>query len=127
MARPAARELTERELEVMHVFWTYGEMTANDARDRLAEMGLDRAYVTVANLVRILLEKGFLRQVSDERPYRYVPDRSFDDVSRRFVRDLLDRVFRGSREDLLVKVLGEKRLSARERALLQQVLKEQNR
>jgi predicted transcriptional regulator len=125
MARPAARELTERELEVMHVFWTHGEMTAADARDRLAELGLDRAYVTVANLVRILLEKGFLRQVSDERPYRYVPQRSFEDVSRRFVRDLLDRVFRGSREELLVKVLGEKRLSVRERELLRQVLKEQ--
>ena len=127
MARPAARELTERELEVMHVFWRHGEMTAADARDCLAELGLDRAYVTVANLVRILLEKGFLRQVSEERPYRYVPQRSFDDVSRRFVRDLLNRVFRGSREELLVKVLGEKRLSARERELLQQVLKEQKR
>ncbi|HUG91841.1 MAG TPA: BlaI/MecI/CopY family transcriptional regulator [Planctomycetaceae bacterium] len=125
MPRPAARELTERELEVMHVFWTHGEMTAADARDHLAELGLDRAYVTVANLVRILLEKGCLRQVSDERPYRYVPQRSFDEVSRRFVRDLLDRVFRGSREDLLVKVLGEKRLSAAERELLEQILKEQ--
>jgi predicted transcriptional regulator len=125
MPRPAAKELTERELEVMHVFWTHGEMAAADARVHLAELGLDRAYVTVANLVRILLEKGFLRQVSDERPYRYVPARSFDDVSRRLVRDLLDRVFRGSREDLLVKVLGTKRLSARERALLEQILKEQ--
>ena len=58
MARPAAKELTERELEVMHVFWDGGEMTANDARVRLAEAGVDRAYVTVANLVRILVEKG---------------------------------------------------------------------
>src|SRR5687768_12847533 len=121
MARPAARELTERELEVMHVYWTHGEMTAADARDQLARLGVDRAYVTVANLVRILLEKGFLRQISHERPFRYIPLRSFDEVSRRFVRDLLDRVFRGSREDLLVKVLGEERLSAAERALLQQV------
>ena len=127
MSRPSARELTERELEVMHVFWTYGEMTAADARDHLSQIGLDRAYVTVANLVRILLEKGFLRQVSEERPYRYISARSFDDVSRRFVRDLLDRVFRGSREDLLVKVLGEKRLTVRERALLQQVLKDGNK
>ena len=28
MARPAARDLTERELEVMHVFWRHGEATA---------------------------------------------------------------------------------------------------
>ena len=28
MARPAAKELTERELEVMQVFWKRGEITA---------------------------------------------------------------------------------------------------
>jgi hypothetical protein len=28
MARPRAKELTNRELEVMQVFWKYGEMTA---------------------------------------------------------------------------------------------------
>ena len=32
MARPAAKELTERELEVMHTFWKHGEQTAHDAR-----------------------------------------------------------------------------------------------
>ena len=28
MARPPAKDLTERELEVMHVFWRHGEATA---------------------------------------------------------------------------------------------------
>src|SRR5262249_21714114 len=36
MARPAAKDLTERELEVMHVFWKHGEATAAEVRDRLA-------------------------------------------------------------------------------------------
>ena len=39
MARPPARELTERELEVMHVFWSRGEATAAEARDELAAVG----------------------------------------------------------------------------------------
>ena len=33
MARPRAKELTERELEVMHVFWDRGESTAADVRE----------------------------------------------------------------------------------------------
>ena len=33
MARPAARELTERELEVMHAFWKRGESTVAEVRD----------------------------------------------------------------------------------------------
>ncbi len=28
MARPPARDLTERELEVMHVFWKHADATA---------------------------------------------------------------------------------------------------
>ena len=31
MARPPAKDLTERELEVMHVFWRHGEATAAEA------------------------------------------------------------------------------------------------
>lgn len=125
MARPAAKELTERELEVMHVFWKRGELTASEARDLLATQGIDRAYVTVANLVRILVEKGFLEQTNAERPFFYRPVRKFHEVSRNLVRDLVQRVFLGSREELLVHVLGQKKLTAKERAVLEQILKEQ--
>ena len=65
MARPRARDLTERELEVMHAFWNAeGEATAAEIRDRLAASGLDRTYTTIATLVRNLHEKGFLAQVN---------------------------------------------------------------
>jgi predicted transcriptional regulator len=126
MARPKTKELTERELEVMHVYWKHGELSAVEARDELASAGMDRAYVTVANLTRILVEKGFLEPTNDQRPFRYRPVRSFDEVSHSFVGDLLKRVFLGSREQLLVNVLTQRRrLSAKERALLEQILKEQ--
>src|SRR5262245_56338138 len=127
MVRPAAKELTERELEVMHVFWKRGESTAAAARDHLAAQGIDRAYVTVANLVRILVEKGFLEQTNDERPFVYRPAREFHDVSRNLVRDLVQRVFHGSREELLVQILSQKKLTAKERAVLEQILKEQDK
>ncbi len=44
MARPPAKELTERELEVMHVLWNRGELTvaevARCARGRRAGPGV---------------------------------------------------------------------------------------
>src|SRR5215510_14023332 len=95
MVRPAAKELTERELEVMHVFWKRGELTPAEVRDHLASAGLERNYTTVANLVRILHDKGFLEQTNLERPFRYQPVRSFEEVSARLLGDLIDRVFRG--------------------------------
>ena len=128
MARPRETELTQRELEVMHVYWRHGELTAADARRQLADDGLDRAYVTVANLVRILVEKGYLQATNDQRPFRYQPVQTFGDVSRSLVGDLVNRVFHGSREQLLVNLLdGPKKLTNKERALLERVLKEQER
>ncbi|MBI3407302.1 MAG: BlaI/MecI/CopY family transcriptional regulator [Planctomycetes bacterium] len=124
MSRPTAKELTQRELEVMHVFWKHGALTPAAARDRLAKARRDLTYVTVANLVRILHEKGFLSQVNDERPFVYAPSRSYEDVSGRLLDDVLDRVFRGSREHLLVRLLGQSQLSERERTFLQSLLEE---
>lgn len=126
VARPAAKELTERELEVMHVFWREGEATAAEARDRLARAGLDRAYTTVATLVRILHDKEFLKQTNADRPFRYRPVRSYEEVSRRLLGDILERVFRGSREQLLVRLVEQRKLTARERAVLEGILEEQD-
>jgi predicted transcriptional regulator len=124
MARPAAKELTERELEVMHVFWKRGAITAQEARDELARAGVDRAYTTIATLIRILSEKGFLRQTTSERPFCYRAARSYEDVSRRLLGDLVQRVFGGSREQLLLRLMEDKKLTAKERARIEQILRE---
>jgi predicted transcriptional regulator len=127
MARPAAKDLTERELEVMHVYWRYGEQTAAEARDRLAAGGPDLTYPTVANLVRGLHEKGFLEPTNEERPFRYRPARSYEDVSGRLLGDVVRRVFGGSREDLLLRLVEHRKLTARELELLEAILKEAGR
>ena len=127
MGRPPARELTERELEVMQAFWRHGEATAAELRDLLAAEGLDRAYPTIANLVRLLCEKGLLEPTNSERPFRYRAVRSFEEVSSRLVRDLLERVFGGSREQLFVRLLEQQKLTARERRVLTRILKEHDR
>ena len=125
MARPRAKELTERELEVMQVFWKHGEMTAVEARDYLAAAGLDRAYTTIATLVRILVDKESLEQLPGaERPFRFRPTRSQEEVSGRMLADVVDRLFQGSREQLLVQLLKQKKLTVKERAVLRELIGE---
>lgn len=111
----------------MQVFWRRGESTVAEARDELALASLDLAYTTVATLVRILSDKGFLEQANGERPFRYRPVRSYEEVSGRLLDDLLDKVFQGSRKELLVRLMEQRKLSAAERSLLEQILKEQRR
>jgi predicted transcriptional regulator len=128
MARPKAKPLTERELEVMHVFWRRAahqqDAAAAEVRDELAAAGRDLAYTTVATLVRILCDKGFLAQTNVERPFTYKPLRSFDEVSGSLVGDLVQRLFGGQRDQLLVRLLEDKQLSAKERAVLEEILRE---
>ncbi len=125
MARPKARQLTQRELEIMHVFWDRGESSVAEIRDALADSGRDLAYTTVATLVKILAQKKFLKQVNRERPFRFVPDRSYEEVSRYLLGDFVRRVFRGSREQLLVRLMEEQPLSAQERRRLEELIRHQ--
>jgi predicted transcriptional regulator len=129
MARPKAKELTQRELEVMHALWRkadadHADPTAAEIRDALAGDGRELAYTTVATLVRILCDKGFLTQTNQERPFTYRPIRSFDEVSGSLVGDLVERLFGGQREQLLLRLLEERKLTAKERALLEKILRE---
>lgn len=127
MARPKSPELTERELEIMHVFWDLGSQTAQQVRDELAGRGRDLTYTTVATLVRILADKGFVRQTNDVRPFIYEPARKFEDVSRSLLNHMVSRVFGGSREKLLVSLFGRQKLTKKELAVLEELLRGQQR
>ena len=120
MARPKAAELTARELEVMQVFWDHGSLTAPQVRERIADSGRDLAYTTVATLIKILVTKGCLEQTNTQRPFVYQPIRSFEEISSGLIRDLVDRVFRGSREALLVQLMENQTLTPSERKLVKQ-------
>ena len=123
MARPKSPEVTERELEIMHVFWDLGPQTAQAVRDELDRRGRDLTYTTVATLVRILSDKGFVRQTNAERPFIYEPVRGFEDVSRSLLNQMVSRVFGGSREKLLVSLFGRQKLTKKELAVLEELLK----
>ena len=124
MNRPPAEALTERELEVMHVFWDLGQQSAQAARDELDRRGRVLTYTTVATLCRILWEKGYLERIGDARPFDYKPAKSFQEVSTHFVSDLVNRVFQGSREQLLLQIIGNKKLTKQKRALLEDLLRD---
>ena len=132
MARPKAKELTTRELEIMHVFWdrcasgTEAQLTVTEVRDALEQAGRELAYTTVATLVRILVEKSFLKQMNDERPFLYCSIRSFDDVSGSMLGDMIQKVFGGSREKLLLRLLEERQLSPRELEKIKEILQEKS-
>ena len=122
MVRPKAAELTARELAIMHIFWQREDATAEEAREALESSGETLAYATVANVIRALTEKGVLTQLNEERPFRFAANRSFEDVSKNIVGDLIRRVFAGSREAMLVQMFSHRKLTSAERSFLSGLL-----
>lgn len=122
MGRPKANELTERELEVMHVFWAGGESTIADVQRQLNRTGRRLAYTTVATLVRILLEKKFLEQTTTKRPHAFKAVRSHEEVSGNLLRELVQKVFSGSAEALVLRLMEDEALSSSERTRLTTLL-----
>jgi predicted transcriptional regulator len=110
----------------MHVFWRRGARTAAEVREHLTVAGRNRTYTTIATLVRILHDKGFLEQANSERPFIYHPRRSYEEVSRHLLGQVLQKVFRGSREQLLVRLVEQRKLTAKERTVLEEILKERS-
>ncbi|MEO1615745.1 MAG: BlaI/MecI/CopY family transcriptional regulator [Planctomycetota bacterium] len=132
MARPSTSDLTPRELAVMRVFWDLAaskkrspeQLTADETREALERAGESLAYPTVANVVRGLVEKGYLSQHGEKRPFYFSPAKAFEDVANHLVSDLVKRLFSGSREAMLVHLLDRRRLTKAERSYLQSLLQE---
>ncbi|RKY01402.1 BlaI/MecI/CopY family transcriptional regulator [Candidatus Poribacteria bacterium] len=93
--------LHRAELEVMKIIWGKGEATVRDVWEVLyRRRGL--AYTSVASIMRKLEEKGFLAHRVVGRSYVYRPLVGEEEVSKGMLRDLLDRLFEGSVEKLLM-------------------------
>jgi predicted transcriptional regulator len=75
-------------------------------------------------MMGVLERKGHLRRRSEGRSYLYEPARPRQRVLRAMVREFVDRVFDGSARPLLVQLLEERRLSARDLQALKKKVRE---
>jgi len=105
--------LTGQELEIMKVIWKLGPVTVRQVYEDL----LDRrkiAYTTVMTMMNILEQKGFLKKKHGEKAFVYAPSKPEGQVLRAMVREFVDRVFNGAAEPLLVHLVEDEQLSAKE-------------
>lgn len=95
MARPASRNPTELELEILKVVWQIEPATVRQVRDALASVR-DLAYTTVMTMMSIMVDKGYLSRKKDGRSYVYEAVYREQRTSRNLLQDVIDRVFGGS-------------------------------
>jgi BlaI family transcriptional regulator, penicillinase repressor len=106
-------KLTESELEVMQVLWEKGPLTVrqvNDGINRIRRSG----YTTTLKIMQIMTEKGLLSRDTGSRSHIYSPSLRPQEVETFAVDHLLKTVFRGDRSNLILRALGQNRLSNEE-------------
>lgn len=113
--RHATPTLTDQELEIMKVVWDLGTATVRDVYEKLLERR-HIAYTTVLTMMKILETKGHLKKTQTERAFVYRPSKPKKQVIAGMVREFVNRVFNGSAEPLLVHLLEDEGLTAKELA-----------
>ena len=98
--------LSTLENAVMHVVWSKKRVTADEVRIALAKRhGLKDS--TVRTILRRLEEKGYVEHNVEKRTYVYRPRIEPHNVAAQQVRGIIDRLCRGSVENLLVGMVDD--------------------
>ena len=114
--------LTKLELQVMQVIWRLGESDVSAVQEGLEQR---LAYTTVQTMLNILERKGKLKRQLRGRAYVYSATVSAAKASQHAVRDLVERVFAGSSEELVMSLVKSRQISAKKLAELSKRLGKQ--
>jgi len=124
MARPNSAYPTELELQILKVLWNSEPMTVRDVRESLAAGGRELAHTTVITMLGTMVDKGQIEKLepAQGKAFRFSPLIHREDVSRGMLGDLVDRVFDGSVEAVMLSLFDVRELDEGELASLRKLL-----
>jgi BlaI family transcriptional regulator, penicillinase repressor len=108
---------SERELDILKVLWNLGEAKVRDVHAALCQQQ-KTAFTTVQTLLRIMAEKGLVKQRAVGRTLFYSPRHTREQVSSRF----LNRVFDGALDKLVLNILRAEDVSPDEMRDLERLI-----
>lgn len=123
MAREKKHYPTEKELAILRVLWAKGPCTVRQVNDEICKEQ-KTGYTTTLKLMQIMTDKGLLVRDDSEFKHVYKPAVSEEKTQKQIVGDMLDKVFAGSAEKLVMRALSAKQVSAEELKKIRQLLDE---
>jgi len=121
MGKNHTQRPTDRELTILRVLWRNGSSTVRQVNE---EMNREQrtGYTTTLKLMQIMTEKGLL--VRDDSRFQHVfkPAVSEEKTQNLVVGDLLDKVFNGSAQKLVMRALSAQEVSGEELAQIRSLL-----
>ena len=106
--RKYSQQLTPLELRIMNVLWGVGPSNVQAVQEKLT--GERLAYTTVQTMLNVLYRKGKVKRVLRGKAYHYQTVLSREKAVGYAVSDLVDRLFGGSVEALVMSLVKARRL-----------------
>jgi len=122
VTKPDNNTLTKLELQIMQVIWKRGASNVTAVQEGLEQR---LAYTTVQTMLNILERKGKLKRELSGRAFVYSATVTEAKASIHAVRDLVDRMFGGSSEDLVMSLIKSKQINAKKIAKLSKRLEKE--
>jgi len=123
MARHKVPGPTARELSILGILWSNGPSTVRQVNEEMNKQQRT-GYTTTLKLMQIMTEKGLVVRDDSKFQHVYEPAISEEKTQKQLVGDLLDRVFEGSAEKLVMRALSAKKVSPKELAKIRKMLDE---
>ncbi len=120
--KPSRPVLTKLELQIMQVIWRNGASTVTAVQQALPQ---DLAYTTVQTMLNILHRKGKLKRELHGRAFAYSATVTEAKASTHALRDLIDRMFGGSSEELVMSLIKSRQIDSKKIAELTRRLEEE--
>lgn len=108
---------SERELDVLKVLWELGEAKVRDVHAAMAPNG-ELAFTTVQTLLRIMAEKGLVKQRSKNRSLLYTPKYTAEKAASRF----LHKVFDGAIDKAVLSMMSSENVSTEEMQDIEKII-----
>jgi predicted transcriptional regulator len=121
MAR-SPQDVTDKELEILQVLWDQGPATIRQIADQLYPEGGAAQYATVQKLLDRLEEKAYVNRERRQPAHTFVAAVARGELIGRRLQAMAEQLCGGSLTPLLTHLVKAKRLNARERQELRDLI-----
>ncbi len=124
--RKSQQQLTPLELQIMNVLWDCGPSNVQSVQEKLA--GSPKlAYTTVQTMLNVLHRKGRVRRRLRGRAFDYAPVLTRDKAASNAIGDMINRLFAGSVDGLLMSLIKNRQLDPKKLRELSGLIEEHER
>ncbi|MFO1482479.1 MAG: BlaI/MecI/CopY family transcriptional regulator [Verrucomicrobiaceae bacterium] len=117
---------TEAEMEILQVLWERGPSTVREVHESVNEpRGM--AYTTTLKVMQVMHEKGLVTRDDSERSHRFSAAIERERTRQSVVKQLIERVFGGSAEELVLSALGATKVRPDELQQIKELLAKKER